>query len=63
MFQTNEQVVPKEQLSEEERGNLPKREFRVMLVKMIQKTVGAGSRTKQLDLGRVRNSRAQFISR
>ena len=36
MFQTKEQdKTPKEQLSEVEIGNLPEKEFRVMIVKMI----------------------------
>ena len=36
MFQIKEQDKPPEQLSEVEIGNLPKKEFRVMIVKMIQ---------------------------
>ena len=37
MFQTKEQnKTPEEQLSEEEKGNLPEKEFRIMIVKMIQ---------------------------
>ena len=38
IFQTKEQdKTPEEQLSDVEIGNLPKKEFRVMIVKMIQK--------------------------
>ena len=37
MFQTKEQdKTPQEQLSDVEIGNLPKKEFRVMIIKMIQ---------------------------
>ena len=36
MFQTKEQVNSQEQLSEVEIGNLPEKEFRVMIVNMIQ---------------------------
>ena len=37
MFQTKEQDKnPQEQLNEVEIGNLPEKEFRVMIVKMIQ---------------------------
>lgn len=37
MFQTNEQdKTLEEQLSEVEKGNLPEKEFRVMIVKIIQ---------------------------
>ena len=37
MFQAKEQdKIPKEQLSEMEISNLPKKEFRVMIIKMIQ---------------------------
>ena len=36
MFQKKEQDKFSEQLSEVEIGNLPKRELRVMIVKMIQ---------------------------
>ena len=37
MLQTKEQDKnPQEQLNEEEIGNLPEKEFRVMIVKMIQ---------------------------
>ena len=37
MFQTKEQhKTPEEQLSEVETGSLPEKEFRVMIVKMIQ---------------------------
>ena len=36
MFQTKEQDKIPEQLSEVETGNLPEKEFRVMIVKMIQ---------------------------
>ena len=37
MFQTKEQdKTPEEQLSEVETGNLPEKEFRVMIVKLIQ---------------------------
>ena len=37
VFQRKEQdKTPEEQLSEVEIGNLPKKEFRVMIVKMIQ---------------------------
>ena len=37
MFQMKEQdKTPEEQLSEVEIGNLPKKEFRVVIVKMIQ---------------------------
>ena len=37
MFQRKEQdKTPEEQLSEVEIGNLPKKEFRVMIVKVIQ---------------------------
>ena len=37
MFQTKEKDKnPQEQLNEEEIGNLPEKEFRVMIIKMIQ---------------------------
>ena len=37
MFQTKEQAITlEEQLSEMEIGNLPKKEFRIMIVKIIQ---------------------------
>ena len=37
MLQMNEQEkTPKEQLNKEEIGNLPEKEFKVMIVKMIQ---------------------------
>ena len=36
IFQTKEQDKTTEQLSEMEMGNLPKKEFRVMIIKMIQ---------------------------
>ena len=37
MFQTKEpDKTPEEQLSEVEIGNLPEKEFRIMIVKMIQ---------------------------
>ena len=40
MFQTKEQdKIPEEQLSEVQIGNLPEKEFRVMIVKMIQDLV------------------------
>ena len=36
-FQTKEEdKTPEEQLSEAETGNLPKKEFRVIIIKMIQ---------------------------
>ena len=36
IFQMKEQDKTPEQLSEVERGNLPKKEYRVIIVKMIQ---------------------------
>ena len=40
MLQTKEQDRnPQEQLTEEEIGNLPEKEFIVMIVKMIQKSL------------------------
>ena len=36
MFQTMEQDKNQEQLSEVETGNLPEKEFKVMIVKMIK---------------------------
>ena len=37
MLQTKEQdKTPQEQINEEEIGNQPKKEFRIMIVKMIQ---------------------------
>ena len=37
MFQTKKQdKTPEEELSDVERGNLPKKEFRIMFVKMIK---------------------------
>ena len=38
MFQMKEQDKSREKLSELEIGNLPKKEFRVMIVKMIQES-------------------------
>ena len=40
MFQIKEQdKTPEEQLSEVEIGNLPEKEFKVMIIKMIQELV------------------------
>ena len=40
IFQTKEQdKIPEQQLSEVEIGNLPEKEFRVMIAKMIQDLV------------------------
>ena len=40
MLQKKEQYKnPQEQLNEEEIGNLPEKEFRVMIVKMIKKNL------------------------
>ena len=47
MFQTKEQdKTPEEQLTEMEIGNLPEKEFRVMIVKIIQ-NLGKNGKNKR----------------
>ena len=44
MYQMKEQdKTPEKQLHEEEIGNLPKKEFTAMIVKMIQDQIGRAS--------------------
>ena len=48
MLQTKEQDRnPQEQLTEEDIGNLPEKEFIVMIVKMIQKSLKKSGRTDE----------------
>ena len=48
MLQTKEQDRnPQEQLTEEDIGNLPEKEFIVMIVKMIQKSLKKNGRTDE----------------
>ena len=52
MFQTKEQgKTPEEELNEVETGNLPEKEFRVMIIKMIKELKGRiDAQSKKLEV-------------